>query len=65
MQLLLDLKTALADKNATPEVIQEKVAAVRRAIQKARADLDGAQKDLLPLLTADQEAILVDLGYLD
>jgi hypothetical protein len=64
-QVQSDLQGALADPKTTADEIQDKVAALRNARQKAKADLDAAQKDLLELLTADQEAILVSLGYLD
>lgn len=65
MQALTDLLGAVTDAKTTPEQLQQKLAAVRAARQKARADLAAAQKDLLELLTADQEAVLVDLGFLD
>jgi hypothetical protein len=45
--------------------VKEKVAAVRKARAKAEADLKTAQQELLELLTSDQEAVLVSLGYLD
>ena len=62
---LAELKTALAEPTTTPEQAKAKLAAVRSARQKAVRDLATAQKNLLPLLTADQEATLVSLGYLD
>jgi len=62
---LSELTTALDDATSTPEQIKAKLAAVRSARQKAAAELAAAQKALLPLLTADQEARLVSLGYLD
>ena len=62
---LSELTTALADSTSTPEQIKAKVDAVRTARQKAVSDLAAAQKSLLPLLTADQEATLVGLGYID
>jgi hypothetical protein len=65
MQKLVELRTALADPNATAEQFKEKIAAVRNVRQKAKADLVAARKDLLQLLTLDQEATLVGLGYLD
>jgi len=65
MQALMELRTVATDPNAIPEQIKEKAAAVRITRQKAKAELVAAQKDLLPLLTQDQEAILVVLGYLD
>ena len=62
---LAELKTALADPSSSPEQVKAKLAAVRSARQKAVTDLAAAQKGLLPLLTAGQEATLVSLGYLD
>lgn len=62
---LAELATALADATSTPEQVKAKMAAVRTARQKAVSDLAAAQKALLPLLTADQEATLVSLGYID
>ena len=62
---LTELKTALADASSTPEQIKAKVDAVRSARQRAASDLVAAQKSLLPLLTADQQATLVSLGYID
>ena len=64
-QAYLDLRAAVDDSKMTPEEIQAKLKAVREARQKARADLDAAAKDLLELLTPQQEVILVSLGYLD
>jgi hypothetical protein len=55
----------LDNSQSTPQEIQEKVAAVRRATEKAKADLAAARKDLVELLTAEQQAILVGLGYLE
>jgi len=65
MQRLTELRTALADPNATSEQLKEKITAVRDARRKARAELAAARKDLLELLTLDQEAMLVSLDYLD
>ena len=65
MQKLMDLRTACADPNMTIEQLKEKTASVREARQKAKAELAAARKDLLELLTLDQEAALVSLGYLD
>ena len=64
-QALTGLRTTLADPNAAPEQIKEKVTALRSVRRKAAAELSAAQKDLLLMLTVDQEAVLVDLGYLD
>jgi hypothetical protein len=62
---LAELKTALADPTSSPVQLKTKLAAVRSARQKAALDLATAQKILLRLLTADQEATLVSLGYID
>ena len=64
-QALMELRTVAVDPNATTEQIKEKAAAVRTARQKTKADLAAAQKNLVQLLTQDQEAMLVVLGYLD
>ena len=64
-QKLMELRTALADPNATSEQLKEKIGAVRDARMKSKAELAAARKDLLELLTPDQEAILVSLNYLD
>jgi outer membrane murein-binding lipoprotein Lpp len=62
---LAELRTALADPNSTSEQLTEKLDAVRSARAKAKTELAAAHKDLLQLLTADQEAVLVSLNYLD
>jgi len=65
MQRLMELRTTLADPNATLEQVKEKMTAVRDARQKARVELAAARSDLLQLLTLDQEAMLVRLDCLD
>lgn len=62
---LAELKTALSAKNITAAEIQEKLAAVHVARQKARADLETAKTKLRKLLTLKQESVLASLGYLD
>ncbi len=52
---MADLQTAVADTKCTPEVLKEKVAAVRLARHKAKEKLELARKDLLELLTLDQK----------
>lgn len=64
-QKLVELRTALADPNSTSGQLKEKLGAVRSAREKAKTELAAARKDLLELLTPDQEAILVSLNYLD
>ena len=60
-----DLKAVLDDPKHAKSEVEEKVEAVRKAREKDRADLDAAQKDLLQMLTAEQQAVLIGLGYLD
>jgi hypothetical protein len=60
-----DLLAAAADAKAPPDELKNKLAAVRAARQKARDNLEAAKKDLLELLSPDQEAVLVALGYLE
>ena len=62
---MTELKTALAGEAPVTEQITAKVAAVREVRKKAVTDLAAAQKNLLLLLTPDQEATLVSLGYID
>jgi Spy/CpxP family protein refolding chaperone len=64
-QAQAELKNVLNDPKHTAAEVKEKVAAVRQARHKARGELEAAQKDLLLLLTAEQEAVLVSLGYLE
>jgi len=65
IQAQADLQAALDDPKTSPDAIRETLAALRKARQKARVELAAATKDLLELLTIDQEAVLVSLGYLD
>jgi hypothetical protein len=60
-----DFKAVLDDPKHTKAELQEAAAVVRKAREKARTDLGTAQKDLRQLLTAEQETILLGLGYLD
>jgi hypothetical protein len=64
-QALTDLQTAMADSKTTPEQLKDKIATARKVRLKARRELDNAQKDLLELLSPDQEAVLMTLGYID
>jgi hypothetical protein len=59
------LQTAAADPNTSDDDLKQKIEAVRTARAKARADLDAAVKDLEEVLTPDQQAMLVALGYLE
>jgi hypothetical protein len=64
-QAQAELKAVLDDPKHTTTDVAEKIAAVRKARAKARADFSAAQKDLLDMLTAAQEAALISLGYLE
>jgi hypothetical protein len=64
-QTLTELNAVMSDPNVTGEQIREKITAVRTTRKKAETELAVAEKDLLQLLTRDQEAVLVILGYLD
>jgi Spy/CpxP family protein refolding chaperone len=64
-QAQTELQTVLKESKHSAAEVREKMAAVRAARQRARADLEAAQRDLTPLLTTEQEAVLVSLGYLD
>ncbi|HMB95394.1 MAG TPA: hypothetical protein VKK61_05085 [Tepidisphaeraceae bacterium] len=59
-----DLRETLQNKDATPEVITQKLTALRDARTKVQADLQTAQKDLKEVLTQRQEAALVMMGML-
>ena len=60
-----DLQTTLQNPEAKPEDIKPKLAAVREARDKARADLVKAQKELRDILTVRLEAQFVLSGQLD
>ena len=66
-----DVATALAElrtvvsTNAAPELMKEKLEALSKARQKAKAELNAAEKRLRQLLTAEQQAVLAALGNLD
>jgi hypothetical protein len=64
VQALTDLQSALADSKKTEAQLNEKMAAVRDAREKTKLDLEAARKELLLLLTTDQEATLVAMGVL-
>jgi len=56
----------LVDNNETSNnAYTNAIAALRKAREKAKADLAAAQKDLTNLLTIRQEALLVELGTIE
>lgn len=54
-----------AGQESSVEQLRPRIEAVRSAREKARKELDSARKDLLRMLTPDQEAMLIALGYLE
>ena len=60
-----ELRDALENKDTPPDQIVAKLAALREARAKARAELEAAQKDLQSVLTPRQEAVLVAGGTLE
>ena len=63
-QAISDLSAALADTTTTLDQLKERLAIVRDAREKTKADVEEARKELLLILTTDQEAVLVALGYM-
>jgi hypothetical protein len=64
-QAIADLRTALANEKSTPEQLKELVTQVRAARDRTKKDLESAQKELLLVITPDQEAVLAGQGYID
>ena len=60
-----ELRQVLENKDTSPEDIDKKLAALREAREKARGELQAAQKDLKDVLTKRQEAVLVTMGMLE
>lgn len=60
-----ELRATLENKDAPAEEINAKLAALREARAKARADLEAAQKDLVAVLTPRQEAVMVSWGMVE
>lgn len=60
-----DLKTVLDEPKHSKAEVDEKIAAVRKAREKAREEYAAAQRDLMQLLTPSQQAIMVGLGHLE
>jgi hypothetical protein len=62
---MADLRTAVADKATPADDLAKKLAALHEAKAKAAEARTAAQKDLKDVLTARQEAVLVQNGMLD
>jgi len=60
-----DLRTVLENKDASADVLKQKLQALRDAREKAKQELVAAQAELKELLTVRQEAVLVSMGMLD
>ena len=60
-----ELRTALENKDTAADEIAKKLASLREARDKARADLLATQKELKEVLTQRQEAVLVTMGMLE
>ena len=60
-----DLQTAIADTNTTEKQLKDHVMVVRAARARTQAEKAAAQKELRLLLTSQQEAVLVTLGYME
>lgn len=60
-----DLRTTLENKSASADELKAKLKAVREAREKARADVQAAQKELKEVCTQRQEAVLVLNGVIE
>jgi hypothetical protein len=61
---LRDLKAILREQNPPDAMITPRLMAWRAAHQKAKAELEAAQADLIKILTLRQEAVLIQIGIL-
>ena len=59
------VRDAVADPAASDEDLAKKIALVREARHKARAEYESAQKELTDATTPRQQAILMTLGVLE
>jgi hypothetical protein len=64
-KLCAGLFNLLKDKNAKPEELKQKMDELRKARELKTQELTEARKELRELLTLDQEARMVALGWLD
>jgi hypothetical protein len=60
-----EVRDAVADKAAADEDLTRKMAEVRKARQKARAEYEAAQKALTDAITPRQQAVLMTLGVVE
>ena len=64
-KLCESLFSLLRSRNASPNVIREKMDALAKARERRKQELAEARKELRNLITLDQEARLLALGWLD
>jgi hypothetical protein len=64
-QSLEDIGRTLANVPVSPAAVRRSIDAAREARAAAEEEVAAAQKDLIQLLTTEQEAILVQYGVLD
>jgi hypothetical protein len=62
---LAELVAALNDPNTPDDALKAKLLAFRDAKTRVQTDLTQAQEELKTYVTLRQEAILMNLGYLD
>jgi hypothetical protein len=65
VQNRIQLLQEALDNNMPGQEVQRRMVALRDARRQARKDLDQAREDLVGLLTARQEAILLQIGLLE
>lgn len=59
------LLDAMERKDANSEQVRQRLAALRKVRQQRRAELEEARRQLLALITPEQEARLILMGYLE
>jgi hypothetical protein len=60
-----DIRDALQDKDTPPEELTKRIDAFKEALDKAKAEVAAAQKDLKDALTPRQQAILATMGFIE
>jgi hypothetical protein len=60
-----ELQTTLQNKDTPPDELKQKLAELRQARTKAKADVVKAQEDLREIVTVRQESVLVTMGILE
>jgi hypothetical protein len=60
-----ELQAAVDNQDSTPQQLAIKLEEYRTAVKKAKGELVQAQSDLRDVLTLRQEAMLIQMGFLD